>query len=141
MSELFPGSSPEKAESFSTKKEAIVAYLQQQLRDKRAQYDSFEETQKRVALTPPVAQIPNEALKDGGADLVEWRAQVGSDRQRGDRDDERDLDYLGNDISRLERDLEFVGGLEDYPTVPDEPDGDHDARVFEELYQEAKSKE
>lgn len=136
---------PEKAESFSTKKDIIVAHLEEQLKAKNVEYDSFEKSteskQEYYKKTPPLGPIPKEVLGDGGSDLSEWRAQVGHDREERRNVDESkglELDYLSEEISLIERDLQWIESLEDYPVVLDELDGDHDAKIFEHLFGEAK---
>ena len=147
MPESFPTNSPEKAPSFGTKKHAIVANLEKRLKDMNARHDSIERSAESKGgyneSNPPLGSVPDEVLRDGGSDLSEWRAQVGHDRQGRyeDEDNGRELDYLARDISMLERDLEYIKSLEDYPKVQDEPDGDHDAKFFDRLFQEAEKAE
>lgn len=139
MSEGFKAPESGPKESFSNKKDSVVAYLEAKIKQAKATLEKHGELNGDRKTGESIGPIPDEVLKDGGSDLSEWRAQIGADAHDREHDDQEDgghVETLSRNVSDLEQDLAYIQTIRS-----EEEAGQDDVRTFERYLTEvAKSK-
>ena len=132
MSEGYKPAS-ESVESFTSKKERVVAFIEEELKKAEAAYESlnsqieYYRDRKQNRTSSPIetpTSIPPEVLGDGGSDLSDWRVEMGADRYEDQQADaflssetESELSGLYRDVENLKEDLEYIKGLQSETTL------------------------